>query len=197
MRFLCQCDKLAVRRRDTRHAEIERKGCALWQRGDDVAMALAGLLLLAGGCGRSRAPEIEESARLSRIHPRAVPAGRRAIQSAGPRDARISQRRSSKTTKRRSGERKIIWPSASMPEKEDVTIQRWEVEPGQVTMDTYQMVQLEDSHRQLGADAWDALGPRLCAVPGERWEDRGKLAVLGQQRARFFRAEQQGEAEIH
>ena len=118
-------------------------------------MALAGLLLLAGGCGQSRAPEIEESARFNEFIQGLYQPGEGQYKVLDQEMQDITEAFIEATKEEAAKENYLA--IRRYAREEDVTIQRWEVEPGQVTMDTYQMVQLEDSHRQLGADAWDAL----------------------------------------
>ena len=120
-----------------------------------AAMALAGLLLLAGGCGQSSEPEMRERVRFNEFIQGLYQPGEGQYKVLDQEMQDITEA-FIEATKEEAAEEDYL-AIRRYAREEDVTIQRWEVEPGQVTMDTYQMVQLEDSHRQLGADAWDAL----------------------------------------
>ena len=78
-----------------------------------AAMALAGLLLLAGGCGQSSEPEMRESVRFNEFIQGLYQPGEGQYKVLDQEMQDITEAKPQKKKR----QRKIIWPSASMPEK--------------------------------------------------------------------------------
>ncbi|HJA37242.1 MAG TPA: hypothetical protein H9666_12200 [Firmicutes bacterium] len=131
-----------------------------------AAMALAGLLLLAGGCGQSSEPEMRESVRFNEFIQGLYQPGEGQYKVLDQEMQDITEAFIEATKEEAAKENYLA--IRQYAREEDVTIQRWEVEPGQVTMDTYQRVDLSAVEKRTGMSCCDVL--YQWEVPYQ-WED--------------------------